>query len=87
MVPFQIAVVTLAANHYHLTFISKNGVFKPIIKAKELHGSKNHAFIQYDSYPNYQLTLSNFTEFQLITKEYQLISNNQNNDTTIIVLK
>ena len=85
MVPFQIAVATLAANNYHLTFISKNGVFKPIIKAKELHGSKNHAFIQYDSYPNYQLTLSNFTEFQLITKEYQLISNNQNNDTTIIV--
>ncbi|MBO7084375.1 hypothetical protein J6W20_00300 [bacterium] len=85
MVPFQIAVATLVANNYHLTFISKNGVFKPIIKAKELHGSKNHAFIQYDSYPNYQLTLSNFTEFQLITKEYQLISNNQNNDTTIIV--
>ena len=85
IVPLQIAVATLAARHYHLTFISKHGVFKPIIKSKDLNAQPNHAYIQYDEFANYQLTIKNPSELHLINNEYQLICNNEGKETTILV--
>ena len=58
--PIQVAIAFLKMRRYNITFISKNGTFKPVIKEKVDIGYEFPClYLQYDQNPVRHLTFQN----------------------------